>query len=210
MSKKILKVIGEESLWLDIYDLVDQYDPILHKPTELFDFANPPVDPKEYSYSLIETMLHHHGIGLSSNQVGFPYRVFAMGYGEICFCCFNPELEVIDGTLDEYNEGCLSYPGLFLDISRSTEVRLKFTMFDGRQIDHQFAGLTAKIIQHEMDHLNGITIAKKVSPITLEKAKRKVKVNLKKMFRQNAEDEAARTGERIDVKWQEPDFTIKE
>lgn len=195
MSKKIKFVNGNMYEYED-KQLVDKYDPILKQNLPLFDFANPPADPKFIAMSLIQVMLKNGGIGLAANQVGYPYRVFVMGGGDVAFACFNPEVLAeepptsADGSeelMDNSEEGCLSYPGLFLSVSRAKRIRARYTDFNGVTKETVFEGVTARVFQHELDHLNGITFTTKVSSVKLEQAKRKVKTNLKKIERQKAQ-----------------------
>lgn len=195
MSKKIKFINGMMYEYEDKF-LVDKYDPILKQVLPTFDFSNPPADPKFITMSLIQTMTKHGGLGLAANQVGWPYRVFVMGAGDVAFACFNPEvLEILPyaeqkDTLeesidfDDSEEGCLSFPGLFLSVSRAKRIRVRFTDFNNVTKETVFEGVTARVFQHELDHLNGVTFTTKVSSIKLEQGKRKVKSNLKKIERQ--------------------------
>ena len=113
-----------------------------------------------------------------------------MGTGELWYVCFNPE--IISGTgIDNFEEGCLSFPGLFLPITRPASIKVRYQMMDGKFIEETFTGLTARTYQHELDHLNGIVFTSKVSPIKLDKAKRKVKVNIKRLAAQAAAHDKA-------------------
>ena len=92
-----------------VHALVKDTDPILSQEMPRFDFDNPVVDPIQLAYDLVESMRHHKGIGLSANQIGLPYRVFAME-AVPAIVCFNPKL--IDESSEEImlEEGCLSFP----------------------------------------------------------------------------------------------------
>jgi len=74
-----------------VHALVKDTDPILSQEMPRFDFDNPVVDPIQLAYDLVESMRHHKGIGLSANQIGLPYRVFAME-AVPAIVCFNPKL----------------------------------------------------------------------------------------------------------------------
>lgn len=162
-----------------IRDLVPEKDQVLHEETQKFDFANPPVDPIELSKDLAETMIQNKGLGLSANQIGEPYRVFVLT-GEQIRACFNPKIvsQSVEQTVQV--EGCLSYPGLFVKVKRPAVVKIRYTQPNGNTITEEFAGLTARIVQHEIDHLDGITIVDRAHPIHLEQAMRKRKQNLRK------------------------------
>lgn len=137
-------------------NLVDPKDPILTTPCQVFDFKNPPFDPIEFSKTLVKFMYDKNGIGLAANQVGVPYRIFAMRGQPENFVCFNPKIVQPSEMKIELEEGCLTYPNLLVKITRPQHVRVRFTMPNGDTITKQFTGLTARIFQHELDHLDGI------------------------------------------------------
>jgi peptide deformylase len=137
-----------------IYDLVKKDNPVLHTAVPKWDFNNMPMDPSELSRNLAETMLTRDGIGLAANQCGLTYRVFVMKSAPI-FACFNPMI-VDDNSEKIYlEEGCLTYPKYFVKIERPKLVKVRFTQPDGEVITRVFDGITARVFQHELDHLNG-------------------------------------------------------
>ena len=73
-------------------NLVKHDDPNLTIPCKPFDFSNPPFDPIEFSHELVKFMYDNNGIGISANQVGISYRVFAMRGSPQNFVCFNPKI----------------------------------------------------------------------------------------------------------------------
>lgn len=162
----------------ELYKLVDSYDPILKQKLIPFDFEKPPVDPKYFAISMLETMMHRHGIGLAANQVGFNYRVFVMGSEGVGFALFNPEIIETSGE-DNFEEGCLSFPGLFLPIKRPATVTIRYQDMNKVTKEQVFSGLTGRTALHEYDHIEGIVYTSKVSPLTLDRAKSKVKRNIK-------------------------------
>ena len=135
--------------------LVNHNDPILTTPCQQFNFLNPPFDPVEFAKDLVKFMYDHNGIGLAANQVGVPYRVFAMRGSPENFVCFNPKIVQPSEMKIELEEGCLTYPGLIVKITRPQHVRVRFTMPNGETVTRQFTGMTARIFQHELDHLDG-------------------------------------------------------
>jgi peptide deformylase len=187
MGTKKLKFIDGNMVEYEIYDLVDKYDSILYKPTEKFNFTNPQIRPHYLAMSLVETMVKYDGVGLSANQVGLPYQVCVINMGKTAYVLFNP---VITNSLGISNlkEGCLSFPGLFLKIPRAEAVTVESYDFLGNKVIQSFDGMAAVCIQHEIDHLNGICYTKKVSSLTLEREKKKIKKNLK-IMKKTAEKE---------------------
>ena len=106
--------------------------------------------------------------------------------GEKIWMMINPVITESGTETSDYKEGCLSFPGLYLKVSRPAHIKVRFQAVNGEFIEQEFDGLTATVIQHEVDHLNGICYTDLVSPITLDREKRKVKTNLKKMKRMTA------------------------
>ena len=117
------------------------------------------LDRSKLSYILHENMYHYNGIGLSANQIGIWERAFVMIIdmeNQETITCFNPKIikESKDQTVME--EGCLSYPDLYLKISRPSSVVVKYED-EGKKIHKiKLDGMIARIFQHEYDHMEGI------------------------------------------------------
>ena len=137
-------------------DILKYPNPILTTPCEDFNFFNPPGDPKELSLALMQFMNDHNAIGLSANQLGIPYKVFVLRGHPENLVCFNPVVVSMSKETDLMDEACISYPGVNVKIKRAKEIRLRFTTPSGITETKSFNGLTARTIQHEMDHLSGI------------------------------------------------------
>jgi len=136
--------------------LVDHNDPILTTPCQLFDFKNPPFDPIEFSRDLIKFMYDNNAMSISANQVGVPYRIFAMrGYPEN-FVCFNPKIVQPGEALVLLEETALTFLGLLVKIKRSQHIRVRFATPNGQVRTDTFTGMTARQFQHELDFLDGI------------------------------------------------------
>ena len=155
--------------------LVKSSHPLLTTELEPFDFKNSPVDPQELADHLIEVMDKHNGIGLSANQLGLPYRVFVMRT-EPRLVCFNPVITFESEEQSVLEEGCLTYPSLYVKIKRSSWIRTKFYDVNGELQTQKFNGITARCFQHELDHLNGIVYLNRASKMNLNRAKRKLKL----------------------------------
>lgn len=161
-----------------ILDLVSGDNLILREQMPPFDFKNPPCDPIQLAKDLAETMIDKKGIGLSANQVGLRHRVFALMSNPI-FVCFNPR--VIDTTQSAENnllldEGCLSFPNLFVKIKRPRMIKVRFTQPNGEVRTEKFDGITARCFLHELDHLNGIVYTDLASRFHLDRALRQKKI----------------------------------
>jgi len=165
-----------------IKDLVKYDDPILKNETEKFDFTEPQMDPVELSRELAETMIFNNGIGLAANQIGRPYSVFAM-MAEKIIVCFNPK--IVDMSLEKIylDEGCLSYPGLDVKVQRSKKIKVRYTEPSGEVVTKVFDGMTSRVFQHELDHLDGTNFISRATGIHKTQALtkwKKVKRNDKK------------------------------
>mgnify|MGYP006258633845 FL=1 len=140
-----------------IRDLIKSEDPLLHKRIDSCSYN---LDREFLSRTLIESMIHHNGVGLSANQIGISERAFAMvrdiEYNEI-IVCFNPRIIKSYTEEVEMEEGCLSYPGIFLKITRPKKIIVKYEDVDKKIHKLKLDGLSARIFLHEHDHMEGIT-----------------------------------------------------
>lgn len=176
-GKRIVKYIDGNMMDYTLYDLVPSHAKVLWERTKDFDFSRPAIHPRQLATSLLHTMSSRGGLGLSANQVGFPYRVFVMGHGNTFCCMFNPEIVETSGENDSIQEGCLTYPNLFLRVKRASRIKVRWTDENSQPREETFDGYTARIIQHEMDHLDGTCFTKRVPAIKLQRAKERIKIN---------------------------------
>lgn len=156
-------------------ELVNKNDRILTTKCDEFDFSNPPFDPIEFSKELVKFMYDRGGIGLAANQIGKPYRVFAMRGNPENFVCFNPRIVQPSEQEIVLDEGCLTYPGLYLKIKRPQHVRVRFQLPNGDTRTETFTGMTARVFQHELDHLDGIIFYNRANRFHRDRALRKWK-----------------------------------
>lgn len=155
--------------------LVDKDDPVLTTPCQEFDFLEPPFDPIEFAHALTKFMYENNGIGLAANQVGVPYRIFAMRAAPENFVCFNPKIIMPSSDQIVLEEGCLSYPGLLVKVKRPQHCRVRFNVPNADVLTKQFTGMTARIFQHEMEHLDGGVFYKNANRYHREQAFKKWK-----------------------------------
>lgn len=151
-------------------ELLKPTDEHLKTPTQRFDFANPPFDPVEFSKELVKFMYDSKGIGLAANQVGVPYSLFAMRGDPENFVCFNPRVVDTSNEFIVLEEGCLTYPGFHVKIKRPRHVRVRFNTPNGDVLTKQFTGMTARIFQHELDHLQGKRFFESLSRVAIDMA----------------------------------------
>ncbi len=107
---------------------------------------------------MLETMYTAKGIGLAATQINVHKRLLVLDVSEnrdSPQVFINPEVEVIDQELSEYDEGCLSVPGFYETVSRPCEIRVKAQDGKGAPFELEADGLLATCIQHEVDHLKG-------------------------------------------------------
>jgi peptide deformylase len=155
--------------------LTNNDNKILYTRMEEFDFDSPPIDPHELVRSMKEVMIAAKGIGLSANQINLPYRVFIMGNindPESIISVFNPKIIDVSNEKDYYEEGCLSWPGLFIKIKRPLVVKVRYSTADNVTDTIKFDGITARVFQHEYDHMEGINYQHRASSFHLEQARR--------------------------------------
>ena len=160
--------------------LLKTNDPILKQVSEPFDFEAE--DAEELFTKMRDVMCENKGIGLSAIQIGIPKRVFIAGdpdYPERVIPFFHPKIVDTFGEDVYYEEGCVPFPGLWVRVKRLSGVRLRFTKLDGDTETMKFDGLTARIILHEYDHLDGTLYTARANRFHLDQAKK----NLKKINR---------------------------
>ena len=117
------------------------------------------LDRHHLSRVLIDNMIHHEGIGISANQIGIWERAFAMvrdlENNEV-MVCFNPRIIKSYSEEVEMEEGCLSYPELFLKIKRPDKIVVKYEDENKKTHKVKLEGLASRVFQHEYDHMEGI------------------------------------------------------
>ena len=162
--------------------LVLETDQILRRPVaESFNFSDPCTDPEELARFMLKFMLEHNGIGLAAPQIGLEYKVFVMGDNSTSHVCFNPEIIEVSEDTEKYEEGCLSFPGLYVKIDRPRMVTVEFQTVNGELRRETFNGLWARCFQHELDHLNGVVFTSRAGKTALSLARSKRKNHLRRM-----------------------------
>lgn len=138
-------------------------DPILRTACAPFDFAGQKAAWLERE--MIEVMIRERGIGLAAPQVGRLCRVLVMKpMGRAPIGLFNPEIVTLGGGYATGKEGCLSFPGQTRLVRRAQQAAVRFWTAAGLERTEVFVGLDARCVQHELDHLDGVTFDAKASP----------------------------------------------
>ena len=139
-----------------IKELVEPEHQIFHHRIQSCSYN---LDRHHLSRVLIDNMIHHNGIGISANQIGIWERAFAMvrdlENNEV-MVCFNPRIVKSYSEEVEMEEGCLSYPELFLKIKRPDKIVVKYEDEDKKTHKLKLQGLASRVFQHEYDHMEGI------------------------------------------------------
>ena len=156
------------------FPLYDENHPMMKQRIPEYDITLLPNPVMKHTINRLKmTMKLYNGLGLSANQCGVFERVFIVGNEEIVIVCINPKVIKVSEDLIKDNEGCLSFPGLFLKIERASSVEVEYYDLQGKKYNTTFTGLTARCFLHELDHMNGITMDKHVKPLALKMAKDK-------------------------------------
>jgi len=142
---------------------------ITHYPAKVLAKATSPVEKIDDNIrwlveKMTDIMLKNKGIGLAAPQVGVPLRLFIVsldGKKETAKVYVNPTVTPA-GELDQMDEGCLSVPGVFTKIRRYKKCSVTATDLDGNEFTEEAEGLYARCLQHESDHLDGMTIAERM------------------------------------------------
>lgn len=139
-------------------ELIPDTDPRLRAKCEPLNFRNPGFDLDRTLIEMFALMREHKGIGLAAPQIGITRRFFILQHGGESYICINPKVLKASKELQTGDEGCLSYPGMTLQITRPLIVRASYTEPKGIVRRHSFRGLLARAFLHELDHLNGIVL----------------------------------------------------
>jgi peptide deformylase len=156
-------------------------------PAEPFDFETD--DASLLFEDLKKTMVANRGVGISAPQIGVKKRVFLLGHfqdPDNIVGVFNPEVLAADGDDAVMEEGCLSFPGLFVKVKRPSMIRVRYATQEGITDAIKFDGMSARIFLHEMDHLNGYVMTDRATLYHMGVARK----NLKLLNRRRKREEA--------------------
>ena len=118
----------------------------------------------QLSKDMIKIMHHNKGIGLAGPQIGVLERIFVMVHDNKEYVLINPEVVSSSGD-EEQEEGCLSLPDIRIYVNRPTKIRLKYQTLKGKEKIMRAEGMKARIILHELDHLDGKLIIDYGEPV---------------------------------------------
>tara|TARA_B100000745_G_scaffold288282_1_gene225579 strand:- start:40 stop:579 length:540 start_codon:yes stop_codon:yes gene_type:complete len=152
--------------------IIREVKKLREKVTEYWSFEKPPKDTTEFANELIDAMWKNSGLGISANQLGYNYRVFAMR-GETkdtSIVCFNPEIKDFSPEMNTMEEGCLSLPDVFARVVRPAHVAISYLDKDSKEEGQLASGMTARVFQHELDHLDGILFTDRLGDFARQRA----------------------------------------
>jgi peptide deformylase len=148
---------------------------------------------------MAETMLAAEGAGLAAIQVGAPVRLFIVDgqvaggpEGAPAKVFINPEIVEVSEEAQTGDEGCLSFPNIFVPVKRGMRAKVRAMDLDGKTFEAEGEALFARALQHETDHLNGRLLIDQVGPVKREIIKRKLRKDLEAEREEAAEREPAR------------------
>tara|TARA_B100000513_G_scaffold186940_1_gene109052 strand:- start:186 stop:683 length:498 start_codon:yes stop_codon:yes gene_type:complete len=151
----------------------DQDLRIKAKPVETFD-----EELKTLTDDMFETMHSVNGIGLAATQIGVAKQVAVIDISpekNEPLVIVNPKIQILDPSKKEdYDEGCLSVPGFFETISRPSDIKLSYQDLNGKKQEIKPEGLLTKVVQHELDHLNGRLFVDHISELKRRRIRNKI------------------------------------
>ena len=180
---------------MKILPLIIAPDPLLKKISKPVLEVNDEL--REFMKCMVNTMYNENGIGLAGVQVGALKRILVMDIDyeteeedhhrnhDKCSGIhvkntnpqyfINPEIIEFSKKDSIFNEGCLSFPGARAEVTRPESIKLKYLDLKGEERVKEFSGISATCLQHEIDHLNGITFVDKISPLKREVILKRIK-----------------------------------
>ncbi len=155
-----------------ILSIVTHPDPILREKSRPLDKKQILSDDfKKLCADMALTMKEEDGIGLAAPQIGQNIRLIVVNTDDGPLCMINPVIKKRSMLMEWGEEGCLSIPGVFGEVKRHRWIRCQFINLEGRTVSIKARKLLARVIQHEIDHLDGILFIDKAKNITTEQKK---------------------------------------
>ncbi len=162
--------------------IVKYGDPVLREVSEAIESVNSEI--KDLVSDLIDTLKEASGLGLAAVQIGVLLRLFIIDMTAIdptaaLKVYINPDILEMSEEQIELEEGCLSFPGIYQNITRPVRVKVRATDIDGNVFEEELDGMPARTVQHEYDHIEGKLFIDHLTPL----AKTMLKGQLKKLAR---------------------------
>lgn len=147
------------------FDLTLYPDPVLRKPAQpvaAFD-----EELRAIVQAMFERMYASKGVGLAAPQVGLKTRILVVnptGETKDELLLVNPKILERSGPPTVFEEGCLSFPGIYAEVERPELCRVAACQLDGTPFEATYSGFVSRIVQHEYDHLEGVLLVDRMSP----------------------------------------------
>ena len=152
-------------------DLTLYPTPVLRKLAEPFEVVDDAV--RALAAAMFEVMYGAKGVGLAAPQVGIKRRLMVLdpsggpedgGTSEDALAFVNPVLVETSGPATKFDEGCLSFPGIYAQVERPERCRIEAQDLEGNRVEREFDGFVSRVVQHEYDHLEGVLLVDRMSP----------------------------------------------
>ena len=162
-GRYFMGILKKEAVRLNLYPkkkmvkilkIIQEGDPVLRKKAEPVKNPKTP-EIKELVADMIATMEKANGIGLAAPQVGLSYQIFTIKLEDKVYVFINPEIKDLSSEIIPFEEGCLSVKKMWGPVIRPKKLTIKAIDENGKPIKIRAKGLLARVIQHEIDHLNG-------------------------------------------------------
>ena len=160
-------------------DLVFAPDPILRKTAEKI--LNVDKITKKLIHDMYDTMYENNGVGLAAPQVNYSLQILVMDCSNKDDinqpkALINPIIKFSSEDIKLYEEGCLSFPGHYIEISRPDIVEVNFIDIDGKEKIEKFEGFESVCVQHEIDHLSGTLFVEYISRLKRQMVLKKMQM----------------------------------
>ncbi len=165
-----------------VRDIVTYPAEVLKKPTQRVDVIDREI--QALIKDMFDTMYHAEGVGLAANQIGVSLSIMVIDTTpkedapDLKLVLINPEIVNSEGKI-KYKEGCLSFPGLSVEVERAEKVKIRALNEHGEPVEMELEKFPAIVFQHEFDHLQGITFIDRLKGwrrrLALEKYKKLLK-----------------------------------
>lgn len=155
--------------------IVNNKNPLLNKPLAFMENLDL-LELQDIADQLFSFIDKNGGAGLAASQVGIDKRMFVVKYNDYQQTFINPKIVWESERNLSLEEGCLTYPDLFMEVKRPDATRLNFIDYNGDKIEEKlFMGITNRVIQHEYDHMEGKFFWDHLSKVQLDRWKKKIK-----------------------------------
>lgn len=157
-GRRVAPFVGDTAIAVQSMGLLKIPHPILTKPAKDIGQNMKRELVHAIFTRMFQVMSEHKGVGLAAPQIGIELRMIVGAYQNWSFHVMNPVLEPVGREVKRIRESCFSCPGTVADVNRARRVRLQGWDANGKWIDRVVGGMMAGVLQHEVDHLDGITL----------------------------------------------------